>query len=142
MNRQCEGYPVFDTWQGHKILSPKSSDWPRCPPSLLFNGYPCLCPWRWSSHGVKLTTLLHLEPRLGMSRTVCPLPIYCISSQHIQGQLYTFISLFSMNVLSYLFTFQKTTSITSWIQDPCRSFDNLTLHFYFTHRMGLHVLVT
>jgi hypothetical protein len=36
------------------------------PTSLLSNGYSGLLPWRSNSHGVKLTTHVHLVPRSRM----------------------------------------------------------------------------
>jgi hypothetical protein len=46
------------------------------PPSLLSNGYQGLCPWGQSGRGVKLTTHLHLVPRLRMRGAVPPLFLY------------------------------------------------------------------
>jgi hypothetical protein len=56
------------------ISSPPRPDRLWGPPSLLSNGYRKLFRRRWSSWGVKLTTHLHLAPRLRMRRPVPPFP--------------------------------------------------------------------
>jgi hypothetical protein len=118
-------------------------DWLWGPPNLLFNAY---LGSFWGGGEVKQSEheVNHSPP----SRAKVKNEWSCTSTPHIYlhaykgTTLYIFFPLFNVDVLSYLFTLQKTASITSWIQDPCRSFNNLTIRFYFPHRTGLHVLVT
>jgi hypothetical protein len=68
------GLPRFDSRQGlgtdflSSLLRPDRL-WG--PPSLLYSGYRLLFPW-----GVKLTTYLHVVPRLRMRGAIPPLPQY------------------------------------------------------------------
>jgi len=53
--------------------SPSRPHWYWGPPSLLYSGYRGLLPRGWSGRGAKLTTHLHLVPRLRMSGAIPPL---------------------------------------------------------------------
>jgi hypothetical protein len=72
------GRPVFNSRLGHWwdfFSSPPRPDPLWSPPCLLSNGNLGLLPRVWRGRGVKLTTHLHLVPRL-MRGTIPPLPQY------------------------------------------------------------------
>jgi hypothetical protein len=65
---------------GRRFLFSQRLDRPWDPCRLLSNGYRAFFPQCWFGRGVKLTTVLHLVPKLRMHGAILPTPPYFFMS--------------------------------------------------------------
>jgi hypothetical protein len=80
----------FESRQGQKIFcSPNIQSGPGAHQAFCSIGTTKFFAWGGKASILRLIAHLHLVPRLGMRGAVPPLP--CVSSWHVQGQLYLYV---------------------------------------------------